>query len=82
MTSLPPSLQTGQFEVTLAIEPTRAGWYFGSLAKHRVSVWTLLKRTVMCVALQKDDLPVAHDDKCVAIAGTAFDSEGITRENT
>jgi len=36
----------------------------------------------MCVALQKDDLPVAHDDKCVAIAGTAFDSEGITRENT
>ena len=82
MTSLPPSLQSGKVVTTLTIEPMGAAWYFGIPAKHRVSVWTLLKRTVVCVALQMDDLPVAHDDKCVAMAGTAFGSEGITGENT
>lgn len=63
---------------TLTIEPMGAAWYFGPPAGHRVSVWTLLKRTVVCVALQMEELPVAHDDKRVAIAGTAFDTEGIT----
>ncbi len=82
MKSLPPSLQTGQFEATLAIEPSGIEWYFENLAKHWGSAWTFLKRTDVCVALQKDDLPVAHDDKGIAIAGTAFGSEGIIRENT
>lgn len=82
MTSLTPTLQSGSVVTTLRIEPAVAQWYFGTPAEHRVSVWTLLKQTVMCVALQKDDMPVAHDDKRVAIAGTAFGHEGITRGNT
>lgn len=82
MASHPRSSQSGKVVSTLTIEPAAIAWYFGTPAEHRVSVWTLLKRTVVCVALQIDDLAFAHDDKCVAIAGTAFGSEGITRENT
>lgn len=67
--------------LTLTIEPARAAWYFGTHAEHRVSAWTLLKRTAVCVALQMDDLRCAHDDKGVAIAEICLWKQRHNREN-
>ena len=81
MISLPPTLQSGQVVATLTIEPSGPAWYFGTPAMHRVSVWTLLKRTGVCVDLQMDDLLMAHDDNGVAIAETCLWKRRHKREN-